>query len=133
MQFVPLQLNMGTLIIELKRDFGKEIAMTVKQITVKDLEEKLKQAKLTIIDFSADWCGPCKQLSPILDDISASLGDVCEIYKVDVDNEEYRDFTTRFMIMSIPTVLFFKNGKMVHHFIGLYDKETIKEMINKHK
>lgn len=107
--------------------------MAVKQITVQELEEKMKQAKLTIIDFTADWCGPCKQLGPILDDLSGSFSGVCEIFKVDVDSDEYRDFTTRFMIMSIPTVIFFKSGKMVHHFIGLYDKETIKEMINKHK
>jgi len=110
-----------------------EATMAVQQIALNDLKEKINQTKLTIVDFHADWCGPCKQLAPVLDEVSNQAGGDFEIFKVDVDSEEYKDFTAQYMIMSIPTVLFFKEGKMIHHFIGLYDKEAILEMIEAHK
>ena len=107
--------------------------MGVEQLAVNDLKEKLKQSKLTIVDFYADWCGPCKQLGPILDELSGEGSSDYEIYKVNVDEDEFKEFTSQHMIMSLPTVLFFKDGKMIHNFIGLYDKESIREMIESHK
>lgn len=107
--------------------------MGLAQLSMQDLKNKINQNKLVLVDFYADWCGPCRQLTPILETLSSESKGEFEIFKVDVDQDEYRDFTSQYMIMSIPTVLFFKNGKMVHHFIGLYDKGSILEMIAAHR
>lgn len=107
--------------------------MGLTQLSLEDLKSKINQNKLVLIDFYADWCGPCKQLTPILETITKESKGEFEVFKVDVEADEYREFTSQYMIMSIPTVLFFKKGKMVHHFIGLYDKGSILEMIATHK
>lgn len=104
--------------------------MGLAQVSVEDLKKKINQNKLVLVDFYADWCGPCRQLTPILEALSHESKGAFEIFKVDVEVEEYKDFIAQYMIMSIPTVLFFKNGKMVDHFIGLYDKGSILEMIH---
>ena len=80
-----------------------------------------------LVDFYADWCGPCKMLSPILENISEDRANV-KIVKVNVD--EAHDIAKRFGIMSIPTLIHFKNGEMISKKVGLCDKETIIEMIN---
>ena len=103
--------------------------MTVQEVITTELQEKIKTGKLILVDFFAEWCGPCKQISPILDELQQEAGDQYEIYKVDVDKEEAREFLIQEMIMSIPTVVFFKDGKRVQAFVGLQDKKTIKEMI----
>ena len=109
--------------------------MTVQQIALNELKEKIATDTLTIVDFHAEWCGPCKQLSPILDQVESEAGEGAgfSIHKVNVEEEEYQDFVATFKISSIPTVLFFKNGEVVHNFIGLQDKESIKEMIEVNK
>lgn len=104
-----------------------------RQIPLVDLEAKLTSDKLTMLNFTGASCSGCKLLYPILEDLSQSMNDVCEIYKVDIDLDEYRDLAIRFMIMSLPTVLFFKKGKVVHQFADLYDKEKIKALIHKYK
>ncbi len=107
--------------------------MSVQQISLSELNTKIAANKLTIVDFYADWCGPCKRLSPILDQIeSESQGDFA-IFKVNVEDDEFQEFTAKYKISSIPTVLFFKNDKVVHSFIGLQDKDGIKEMIEANK
>lgn len=103
--------------------------MSVKQISLVELKDKIAKNTLTIVDFYADWCGPCKQLSPILDQVAAQNHADVSIHKVNVEDEEYQEFTSSFRISSIPTVLFFKNGKVVHQFVGLQDKKSIEEMI----
>lgn len=106
--------------------------MAVKQLSEKDLMDKIAQNKLVIVDFYADWCGPCKQLSPILDQVEAEANGAYEIYKVNVDSDEFRDFTAKNMVMSIPTVSFFKAGKVVHSFVGVQNKQSIQDMIKSH-
>jgi thioredoxin 1 len=103
--------------------------MSSKEITQKKLREKIAEDKLTIVDFYADWCGPCRQLAPILESVEGESKGEFELYKVNVDDEEFQEFTSENMIMSIPTVHFYKNGKLVHSFVGLQDKESIQEMI----
>jgi thioredoxin 1 len=103
--------------------------MSSKQISQKELRQKISEAKLTIIDFYADWCGPCRQLAPILENLEEEANGQYEIYKVNVDDEEFHDFTSESMIMSIPTVHFYKSGKLVNSFIGIQDKQSIQEMI----
>ena len=107
--------------------------MTVQELTAVELQEKIQTEKLTIVDFYAEWCGPCRQISPILDEIEREGCGQYEIYKVDVDKEESKDFLIEQLIMSIPTIIFFKGGKRVHAFVGLQDKKTIQDVINKFK
>ena len=76
-----------------------------------------------LVDFYADWCGPCKMLGSVLETIS----DI-EIIKVNVD--EYPELANRFKIMSIPHLKFFSDGKEIDQIVGFVDKETIEEKIN---
>lgn len=76
-----------------------------------------------LVDFWAPWCGPCKKLGPILDDVAAELGERAKIVKVNVDEE--RELGTAFQIMSIPTMIFFKGGEAVAQVTGVQPEGTI--------
>lgn len=73
-----------------------------------------------LVDFWAEWCGPCKALSPTIDEISMELGDGMKVCKVNVD--ENQALAQQFRVMSIPTVVFFKNGEIMNRFVGVRDK-----------
>lgn len=88
-------------------------------------EEVLNTDKTVLIDFYADWCGPCKMMSPVIDEIAEELEQNIKVGKVNVD--ENQDLAMEYGIMSIPTMLIFKNGKEDKRFIGLRDKEEIVE------
>ena len=83
----------------------------------------LQEDKLLVVDFFATWCGPCKKLSPALDEVSEELGEQVNIVKVDVDESE--DLAMNYGIRSVPTVLFFKNGQQVDKFVGALPKSEI--------
>lgn len=83
----------------------------------------LQEDKLLVVDFFATWCGPCKKLSPPLDEVSEELGEQVNIVKVDVDESE--DLAMDYGIRSVPTVLFFKNGQQVDKFVGALPKSEI--------
>ncbi len=89
--------------------------------------EVLEHSTLVVVDFYADWCGPCQMLKPILEEISKERNDV-KIVKVNVDDAS--DLAESFGIFSIPTVLFFKGGKLVNKFVGFKSKEAVVEQIN---
>ena len=83
----------------------------------------LQEDKLLVVDFFATWCGPCKKLSPTLDEVSEELGEQVNIVKVDVDESE--DLAMDYGIRSVPTVLFFKTGQKVDKFVGALPKSEI--------
>ena len=83
----------------------------------------IQEDKLLVVDFFATWCGPCKKLSPTLDEVSEELGEQVNIVKVDVDESE--DLAMDYGIRSVPTVLFFKNGQQVDKFVGALPKSEI--------
>lgn len=85
--------------------------------------EVLENSKPTIVDFWAEWCGPCRKLSPLLDEIAQEMDGQVKVAKVNVDNE--RALGAMFQVMSIPTVLLFKDGKKVDEFVGLRPKSDI--------
>ena len=91
-------------------------------------DELLQSEKLVIVDFWATWCGPCRMLSPLLDEVEAEMEDKVEVVKVNVDDAD--EIAMRFRIMSIPTLLFFKNGAMVDRSVGAMPKSTLVEKIN---
>lgn len=89
-------------------------------------DEVLHAEKPVLLDFWAGWCGPCRMMSPIVDEIAAERGDI-KVGKVNVDEQEA--LAARFGIMSIPTLMVFKGGKAVQQSAGLRPKEEILAML----
>ena len=97
--------------------------MSVLKITANNFEkEVLNSNKTIIVDFYADWCSPCKMMSPIIDNIAEETDNI-NVAKLNVDEEE--KIATQYNIMSIPTILIFKEGKEIKRFVGVTSKETI--------
>ncbi len=88
----------------------------------------LQDDKLVIVDFWAVWCGPCRMIGPILDEISEEMADKVTVIKCNVDDCE--DIAMRYRIMSIPTLLFFRNGEIVDRSVGAIPKVALEEKIN---
>ena len=98
--------------------------MSVLKITDSNFEEEvLKTNKTVIVDFYAEWCGPCKMMSPIIDEIAEELGEKIKVGKVNSD--ENIELVEKYKIISIPTIIIFKNGEVTKKFIGFTDKEDI--------
>ena len=93
-----------------------------------NFDELLQEEKLVIVDFWATWCGPCRMLSPLLDEVEAEMADKVKVVKVNVDDAD--EIAMRFRIMSIPTLLFFKNGQMVDRSVGAMPKSALVDKIN---
>tara|TARA_R110000868_G_scaffold19484_13_gene83870 strand:- start:3862 stop:4161 length:300 start_codon:yes stop_codon:yes gene_type:complete len=81
-----------------------------------------------LVDFHADWCGPCKMLAPILKQVKESLGDAIKIVKIDVDKNQ--PLAVKYQVRGVPTLLLFKNGKQVWRQSGVLDKQEIIAIIN---
>jgi thioredoxin 1 len=92
--------------------------------------EVLQSDKLTIVDFWAEWCGPCKMIAPLLDEIARELPEKVKIVKVNVDNEQ--QLAQKFGIYNIPTLLFFKGGAVKETVVGTAAKKVLVEKINAH-
>lgn len=86
-------------------------------------EKVIQSEKPVIIDFYADWCGPCKMMSPIVDKIAEELGEKAIVGKINVD--ENQDLAMEYKVMSIPTIIIFKDGSAKKTFVGVRDKEEI--------
>mgnify|MGYP002865978883 CR=1 FL=1 len=90
-------------------------------------KEVLESEKPVLVDFYADWCGPCKMMSPILDKLAVEWQDKLKVAKINVDDAP--DLAQQYGIMSIPTLLFFKNGEVVDKRVGVVSKEEIVSII----
>lgn len=102
--------------------------MSVLKITSKNYkEEVLESDKTVLIDFYADWCGPCRMMGPIIDEIEKEVSDEIKVGKVNVD--ENRDLAMEYGVMSIPTIVIIKNGEVSKTFVGVRDKNEIKEAL----
>ena len=101
--------------------------MSVLKITEENFEEEvIKSEKSVVLDFYADWCGPCKMQSPIIDKMAEERTDV-KVCKINVD--ENQKLAEKYNIMSIPTLLIIKNREIAKQFVGLTPKEKIEEYL----
>ena len=92
--------------------------------------DKVVNKGLALVDFWAEWCGPCKVQDPILDEVAVEMKGKVLVAKVNVDDN--RTLASKYNIMSIPTMILFRDGKKVHHFSGVQSKEKITRTIFKY-
>lgn len=90
--------------------------------------EVLNKKGVVLVDFFAQWCGPCKMIAPILQELSAEVDDKAKIYKVDVDQSG--ELAMKYGIMSVPTMIIFKNGEAVEQMIGFQSKGILKAKLD---
>ncbi len=98
------------------------------EITSQNFEEITQQGKPVLVDFWATWCGPCKRLGPIIEEIAAEYDGKAIIGKCDI--EENDELTEQFGIMNVPTVVFLKDGKEVDRVVGLAMKNVYQDKLN---
>ena len=99
-----------------------------KVATNNNFTELLQSEKLVVVDFWATWCGPCRMLSPILDEVEEEMAGQMDVVKVNVDDAD--EVAAQYRIMSIPTLLFFKNGQIVDKTVGAMPKNALVDKIN---
>jgi thioredoxin 1 len=90
----------------------------------------LKAAKPVLVDFWAEWCGPCRAMEPSINALAADYVGKVNIGKLNVDDNP--NVTMKYMVRGIPTVMVFKGGQVVDQLVGLVDKNTLKQMVDKH-
>ena len=103
--------------------------MAITHVTDQTFADETKSG-LVLVDFWAPWCGPCKMIAPVLEEIDGEMGDKVRIAKLNTD--ENQATASQFGVMSIPTLLLFKDGELVDKTVGYQPKEALVGFINKH-
>ena len=103
--------------------------MEVIKLNNENFNKEVKESnKVVLVDFYADWCGPCKMMSPVIDKIAEEADDRVKVCKLNVDDAQ--DIAVEYNVMSIPTLILFKDGNEVNRLVGLQDKKEVLDMIN---
>lgn len=103
------------------------MAGDVLSLTEENFDEAIKAKEPVVIDFWAEWCGPCKKVAPLVDEIAKKYTGRIKVYKLNVDNAQ--DTASRYQVMSIPTLIFMKNGKEMDRIVGAVSQNVIEEKI----
>ncbi|MEK5441598.1 MULTISPECIES: thioredoxin [unclassified Fredinandcohnia] len=103
--------------------------MAITNVTDQNFDSETKDG-LVLADFWAPWCGPCKMIAPVLEELDTEIGDKVKIVKLDVD--ENQETAAKFGVMSIPTLLVIKNGEVVDKVVGYQPKEALADRLANH-
>ncbi len=104
------------------------MAKNIKMLDESNFSKEIESG-VTLIDFFAEWCGPCRMLAPVVEEVAESLKDKASFGKVDIDKQV--KLATEYQVTSIPTLVLFKNGKEVDRIVGLRDEKALKEFVEK--
>ena len=99
----------------------------IKKLTDDNFKEGVSQG-VVLVDFYADWCGPCRMLAPVIDELAQEMSGKLTVAKVDTDQSV--NVAAEYEVTSIPTLILFKNGQVVKRVVGLKDLETLKKMVS---
>ena len=106
--------------------------MSIRHITNANFEQEvMKSDKLVVVDFWATWCGPCRAIGPVVDELAQEYNGEVVIGKINVDEEG--ELSRKYIVMSIPTIMLFKNGEVIDKVVGLRSKEDLIELIDSNK
>ena len=97
------------------------------ELTAANFDETVKEG-VSLVDFWAPWCGPCRMIAPVIEELAEAFDGTAKICKVNTDEEQ--DIAVRYGIRSIPTILFFKDGEQVDQMVGAASKQAFEEKIN---
>jgi thioredoxin 1 len=98
------------------------------EITAKELQEKIDNGEKVIVDFFAEWCGPCRMMKPVFEKVASTNSSDVNMYTLNID--ENRDFAIKYGIRSIPTIKVFNGGEVKETKVGVLTEQGIKELVN---
>ncbi len=113
----------------MKERNGGNLKMAISEVNDKNFAQETADG-LVLVDFWAPWCGPCKMIAPVLEELDGDLGDTVKIVKLNVDDNQ--ETAGKYGVMSIPTLLLIKDGNVVDQVVGFQPKEALAELVNKH-
>ena len=121
---------MSVIIIkELTKIEWRNLVMAIADVTDQNFAQETAEG-LVLVDFWAPWCGPCKMIAPVLEELDDEMGDKVRIVKLNVDDNQ--ETAGKYGVMSIPTLLLLKDGNVVDQVVGFQPKEALEELVNKH-